>query len=370
MVVLAALAGALVLGSIVYLLRSPELPTDTEAGPAATPAQPAQTEARADETEARPSSGNPVLDGIDNIFARLQSGQASDADLDALRRDLLNADPAQATAAIRAFLESGKDIPTRQEFMIGEGGVLASAPTMRTLLLDVLGQISKKTGSDAAAVISREVLQTKESPDEWAVAMRNVAWHDPKSKPYLAGKVREMLAHEPWKLQPSAGFLESFDVVVYSEDPTFVPDMANLLRGENEELRRASAVALDRLSAMAPLEVMNYLNANPNELADRPFLRADYYAKANLADPAQLQALEAYLSRGDVSVPEKTKLLKALATPASFVSENLLTVSTAPEDDSVVRDQQLSQTFDQWIKQGRFPQLQGTMQQIQGQLGM
>lgn len=368
-VVLAVIAGILVLGSFAYLLRAPQQPSQLPLPEKKIPGTQSEA-APTGKTSSTPGPANSPAAGIDNLFARLQSGEASDAEVEALRRALLIADPERATAAIQAFLQSGRDIPTRQEFLIGEGGTLSSAPTMRTLLLDVLGQISKKSGSDAAAVVSRQVLETKESPDEWAVAMRNVGWHDPKAKPYLAGKVREMLSHEPWKLQPSTGFLESFDVIVYSEDPTFIPDLANLLGGESEELRRASAVALDRLSAMAPLEVMNHLNANPGELADRPFLRADYYAKTDLSNPAQRQALEVYLARGDVSLPEKTKLLKALATPASFVSENLLTASPPPEaDDSPLRDQQLSQTLDQWMQQGRFPQLQEEMGRVRAQLG-
>ncbi len=375
-VLLVAITGILVVASVAYLLRTPgESSKSNIAKPAAVTAwqsgeQAAQTMASGSQQTSSESS-DPLQAGIDRLIARLESGQASDADLEALRQELLNADPQQATAAIRAFLESGRDIATRQEFMIGEGGVLAGAPTMRTLLLDVLGQISRKARSGAAAEVSRAILEKKDSSDEWAVAMRNVGWNDPKSKPYLAGKFREMLTHEPWALQPSSGFLESFDVAVFSGDPALVPDLGNLLNGENEDLRRAAAVALDRLSAMAPLQVMNHLNANPNELADRPFLRADYYAKADLGNPAQRQALETYLSRNDVSLPEKTKLLNALATPASFVSENLLTPSPATTtDDSPARTQQLTQTLDQWLQQNRFPELQGEMGELRQRVGM
>lgn len=374
MAVLVAIAGFLVVASVVYLWRSPgQAPQTGEESSARTPSPSGENANRtmaSGSHQTASESSDPLQAGIDRLIARLQSGQASDADVEALRQELLNADPQQATAAIRAFLDSGRDIETRQEFMIGEGGVLAGAPTMRTLLLDVLGQISRKTRSSAAAEVSRSILEKKDSPDEWAVAMRNVGWHDPKSKPYLAGKFREMLTHEPWTTQPSAGFLESFDVAVFSGDPALVPDLSNILSGENEELRRAAAVALDRLSAMAPLQVMSHLNANPTELADRPFLRADYYAKTDLSNPAQRQALETYLARNDVSLPEKTKLLKALATPASFVSDNLLTSTpSAPVDDSPFRTQQLSQTLDQWLQQNRFPELQGEMGQLRQRVG-
>lgn len=278
-------------------------------------------------------------------------------------------DPAQAAAMIREFLDSGKDAATGMELTIGEGGILAGAPTFRTFLLDLLGQVAKKSRSNVASAYSRKILEEKKSSDEWALAMRNVAWGEPAAKPYLAAKVKEMLAHEAWRKEPSAGFYEAFDVAVYSGDPTFVPQLTQMLGGEDEGLRRASAVALDRLAAMAPLEVMNHLNANPNQLADKPFLRADYYAKADLANPAQRVALEAYLARGDVTLPEKQKLLRALATPAAFVSDNLITSSPMPEaDDGQARLKQLAGVFAQWQAQNKFPDLKPDMLQIQGRL--
>ncbi|MHA3770977.1 hypothetical protein ACXR0O_05500 [Verrucomicrobiota bacterium sgz303538] len=374
---LAGGAAAVVLGAAVYLHSSPQ-PAPSQAtspdrisgaasdGDRANSDQASSQETTSPQTDLR----DPIQNSIEKLFSRLESGKATAAELEALRRELLSADPQRATAAIRAFLDSSRDALTRQEFTIGDGGTLAGAPTMRTFLLDLLGQISKKSHTDAAAVVSRQVLETKQSSDEWAVALRNVGWTDPRSKPYLAGKVREMLAYEPWASQPSAGFLEAFDVAVFSQDPAFIPDLSNLLRGGNPELQRAAAVALDRLSAMAPLVVMTYLNSNPSELADRPFLRADYYAKADLSNSEQRKALETYLARTDVSVAEKTKLVKALATPAAFVSENLLTPSPlADADDSPVREQQLNQLLTQWLTQNRYPELQGEMARVQQRIG-
>lgn len=369
-----------VVAAAIYLLSSPQpapsqtssserissLPSVSADGNRVTPAQATAQGTTNTQADLR----DPIQNSIEGLFSRLESGKATAAELDALRRELLSADPQRATAAIRAFLDSGRDALTRQEFTIGEGGALAGAPTMRTLLLDLLGQISKKSHADAAAVVSRQVLETKQSSDEWAVALRNVGWAEPQSKPYLASKVREMLTYQPWASQPSAGFLEAFDVAVFSQDPAFIPDLSNLLRVGNPELQRAAAVALDRLSAMAPLEVMTYLNNNPSELADRPFLRADYYAKADLSNSEQRKALEAYLARTDVSVAEKTKLVKALATPAAFVSENLLTPSpSADVDDSPVREQQLNQLLNQWLTQNRYPELQGEMARVQQRIG-
>jgi hypothetical protein len=114
---------------------------------------------------------------------------------------------------------------------------------------------------------------------------------------------------------------------------------------------------LDRLSETAPLEVMNRLNADPAMLSHLPFIRADYFSKANLSQPQQRQAVELYLSRPDVSTAEKSKFLKAAMAPASFVSDNLLTDSIPPDDDPA-RLRGLAGAAADWIKSGRFPELQ------------
>ncbi len=311
---------------------------------------------------------DPVLARIEQLFARLQRGDATGPDLAALRTALLIGDPARSSAAISAFLATGSDAPTGQEFAVGEGGTLAGAATLRVFLMDVLGEISRQTGGDAAAKIARQVLETKTSADEWAVSLRNVAWHEPGAKAYLANRMREMLAYEPWRTAPSGGMLEAFDVVVFAQDTTFIPTLAGFLSGAPSPLQQASAVALDRLSEAAPLAAMTWLNSHPAELADRPFLRADFYAKADLRQLAQRQALEFYLGRQDVTAVEKTKLLKALAVPGTFLSDNLLT-SPAPPDDDAVRQAALSKTLADWQAAGRFPELHPQMQQVQSRLG-
>ncbi len=101
---------------------------------------------------------------------------------------------------------------------------------------------------------------------------------------------------------------------------------------------------------------MNYLNANPGILADRPFVRADHFAKADVVQAGQRLALETYLSRGDVTFAEKSKLLKGLAIPSSFVSDNLLTPPPVEIDDTL-RLSTLAKTAEQWLAMNRFPEL-------------
>lgn len=309
-------------------------------------------------------TATPSANPIEQLLAKLEAGTASEADLDALKRTLLAADPAVATAAIQAFLATGRDARTGLDFTLRPGGDL-DAPTLRVLLMDVLGRIAKRAGGTAAAQLARATLEKKDSADEWAIALRNVAWAEPKATAYLAAKAREMLAYAPWRTMPTSGLLEAFDVIVFTKDASLTADLAE---AQNDpQLRHAADVALDRLAAASPLEVMNYLNANPALLNERPLLRADYFAKADLAAPGQKTALEFYLGRPDIAEAEKTKLLKALATPATFVSENLLT-EPPPVPDDAARERAIRLAVGEWLAGKRFPPLQAQLLQLQRRL--
>ena len=310
-----------------------------------------------------PPAGSPLLTGIEWICDLLEKGTASRADLANLKASLLDGDPAQAIAAIRTFLRTRRDAPTGQDFVLGPGGKLNAAPTLRLHLLDALGQIARRARSDEASQVAREILAEKSSADEWALSLRNLAWTDPRARPFLADKMREMLAFEPWRSKPSAGLIEALDVIVFAKDATFIPDLAEL-RAEKGELAHGADIALDRLADTAPLEVLVHLNTHPTLLNDRPFLRADYFAKADLSQPAQRAQIEIYLGRPDIAAAEKTKLLKALTTPASFIGDSLVS-TPAPADDGATRRAGLIQSTREWLERNRFPTLREPLLEIQ-----
>lgn len=304
---------------------------------------------------------------IAQLFERLRSGSFTPDDLAALRRSLLAADPAQAIAAITAFLATGQDANTGERFGVGKSGDLDGAPTMRVLLLDLLGRICRKAGSPAAAAIARALMERKTSADEWAIAMRNVGWATPSERTYLAGKMREMLRYEAWRRQPSGGFLESFDVIVFIRDATFTTELADAAKSDDKALQRAAAIAMDRLAEMNPLDVMNFLNANPNEFSTKPMLRADYFTKADFTQPAQRQAVEAYLGRIDVQGNEKNKLLNGIAAPGSFTDDYLLS-TPPPENDPPEKTAALQKTVSEWVKTNRFPTLLPSLMLLQARI--
>jgi hypothetical protein len=302
------------------------------------------------------------------LFERLRRNELDHEPLAARRAELLQEDSHALLGAIREFLATGQDSATGAPFAVAPGGGdLATAPTFRVWLLDLAGAIDQVARTGEAAAISREILATKRSPEEWAVALRNIAWAEPEAAPYLAAKFREMVSYQPWVAAPTAGLLEAFDIAVFSGDPALIPVFADLLRGSQPALRRAAGVALDRLAENAALPVMTYLNTHPEILADRPMLRADYFAKADPAQLAQRAALETYLARRDVSVAEKTKLVKALAAPGSFISDNLLTSRRALTEDAT-RISGLDRALNEWLAANRFPELAPVLAQVRERL--
>ena len=258
------------------------------------------------------------------------------AALNALREALGGADPKVALAAIRGFLATGQDAATGLRFKVGEG-------------------------TADAAEEARATLQANTSPDESAVAMRNLAWADPTgSKGLLASSERAMLNNAAWRQSPTGGYLEAFDVAAYAGDASLLDQLAPLGTTPSP-VQRAALIAMERLSAMAPGEVVSYLNAHPDLLADRPLLRADYMGNVDLSDPAQLAQAESYLARTDVTDAEKNKFIERLAVPAGFSSDNLLTPSTIPvslPDHAKL----VNQVAGQWLSSGKYPALQPALQ--------
>lgn len=284
--------------------------------------------------------------------------------LKALREALKMTDPAAGIEAVKKFLAGGQDVKTGERFKVGPGGVLQSAPTMRTLLMDQLGSWSNQIHSADAADIARQVLETKGSPDEWAVSLRNLAWNAPEdSKSLLAAKARDLITYKPWQQSPTAGYMEAFDSAAYSGDATLLEVLTPLTK-EPSALRQPALVATDRLSAMAPGAVADYLNAHPDLLSDRPLIRADYMGKLDLSDDAQKADAEAYLQRPDVTLPEKTKFLERLGVPAGFVSNNLLTPPQPPAMPLIERRALVNQTAASWLQSGQYPTLQATLQTL------
>ncbi len=365
------IGGALVVGGLLLLLNHLPAPHPKAVHKASRPdARPNLAPASGADESSSPRASSmtaaELAQTIERALAVLNdpaiSGKASA--LKALREALAKIDPAAGIAAVRQFLASGRDGKTGERFKVGPGGLLQSAPTMRTLLMDQLGSWSNQIHSADAAEVAREVLGVKGSPDEWAVSLRNLAWNDPQdSKTFLAAKARDLITYQPWQQSPTAGYMEAFDSAAYSGDASLLEVLEPLSKTPSA-VRQAAVVAIDRLSAMAPGAVADYLNTHPDMLADRPLIRADYMGKVDLSDDAQKTEAETYLQRPDVTLPEKTKFLERLGVPAGFLSNNLLTPPTPPAMPILERRALVNQTASAWLQSGQYPTLQTPLQTL------
>jgi curved DNA-binding protein CbpA len=355
---------ALVLALLLIARRLPDR------GGAATPAPRRASLATAGQAESPTAVQRPTAEELGRAIAAawavLRDPNHADkaGALAALRAAFAQADPKVAIVAIRQFLKSGQDGSTGLRFQVGDGGLLTETPTLRTFLMDQLGSLSQEAQTADAAEVARETLSAMTSADEWALAMRNVAWADPEgSKPYLADKVRAMLNYAPWQQNPTGGYLEAFDVAAYSGDGSLAGDLANLTQ-TSSSLKQAALVALERLSALAPAQTADYLNANPGVLSATPLLRADYMGNLNLSDPTQDAEAETYLNRPDVTEAEKEKFLARLATPAGFLSDNLLTPSNTSTMTIFQHQAMVNQAASGWLASGSFPTLTAPLQAL------
>lgn len=123
-----------------------------------------------------------------------------------------------------------------------------------------------------AAAYSVELLAASESADEWAVAMRNYAAQNdsPEGRRFLREKLDAMIRHDPWRRDPSAGFLEAFDVAVWIGGAGLLSSLAECVRDSgNPAVAHAAYLAMDRLVIQEPETVLPFLLREPGLLAGR-----------------------------------------------------------------------------------------------------
>ena len=329
-------------------------------------------------TPAKMTTAPPANPGPTNWDNQLHTAandlsEASDATgrnrvLERLSQTLAAGDKSEISAAIRRFLDSKLDGPTGQGFKIGQKGYLAEAPTLRTFLLDQLGRIDPA----AAAEYAKLILQSKDSPDEWALALRNLAAGDtsPEVRAWLAQKTGELLAAKDWQQNPSAGYLEAFDTVVYLGGVNFVPALAGMVcRQDNPALAHAAFLSLDRLVINDPAALLATLLAQPGLLPGRDQTRADYFARADAGDSQQSDLLQNYLLNPRTSAAEREQFAGIFPNANFMVSPNLLTTSPAPDPGEIKkRDAAALKAVQQWLADPRFASVRPELEKIQARL--
>lgn len=314
------------------------------------------------------SATEQMLFSTANDLASTKSAEERKSALARLRQFLATGSTNEITAAIRKLLDSKADAPTGQGFKIGKGGVLLDAPTLRTLLLDQLARFDPA----AAAEYSKVILSSMNSPDEWAVALRNLAEGDTSSdgRALLEQKTLQMLRYAPWQQNPSVGYLEAFDTAVYLGGTDLVPTLTDMVRGkDNPALEHAAFLALDRMVIDDPTAMLGALEANSSLMQGRESTEADYFARANVGDPAQRAIVESYLL-DPARTPAELQAFAGIFPNANFmISQNLLTQNVTMNAATLQqRDQTSLQVVGQWLQDPRFNQIKQQLQTIQMRL--
>jgi len=250
------------------------------------------------------------------------------------RKMILDLPPDEASLAIAELLRSGSDYQTGLDFVVGPEGVMDEAPTLRTLLLDLLGQTDPKI----SAQLSREILGTTNSADEYALALRNLAWtnHDRRLDEELLGWLRGMLGRSRWLAEPSDGFLEAFDAAV---DLGAAAEMARVLSFTSQDpsspADRAAFLALDRIMISDPQDILDPAARDESFLSASPMHRASLFSRLDVRDPRQQAALADYLLRFPHAPGELEYFSRISPNGNRFVGHRLI---TSPEPVPSIED--------------------------------
>jgi hypothetical protein len=259
-----------------------------------------------------------------------------------------------AVAEIEEFLKSGKDAATGIEFEIGAGGVMKGFPTLRVFLLDILLEID----AVAAARIGREILAKSTTADEWALALRNVARgevSEPNSD-FLRTKAEELISNAEWRVKPTVGYLNAFDVFVHTRAVESSPLLSGLIQDKDRrDLAHAAFLTFDRLVQREPVVMLERLQADRELQKSRPEMTAQQFARADLRDERQRDLVKAWLLDSSRTALELRNFAGTFPNNNKMISNNLLT--TEGEVSGVelrAHDREVLAIIKQWREDAAF----------------
>jgi len=316
----------------------------------------------------------PSVDLLGGAIQSLGGGTETIATLHELQSRLAAMPKEQAVGMIRDFLAGGRDRPTGLPFEIAADGKLSEWPTFRTFLLDAVANIDPA----AAAAISRKILGSPTSADEWAIALRNVARHESadQSRDYLRGKTEELIRNPAWQETPSVGYLNAFDVLVHIGATESTPLLSELIqRKDRKDLAHAGFLTLDRLVQRQTPEVLNRLAADTRLQQNRPEMVAQQFARADLRDATQRDLVRRWLLDPQRTAVELRSFAGVFPNNNRFISHNLLTDEAGQTGDVLVaHDREVLQTVSDWAEDPAFagvkPHLDQMISRLQGFLGV
>lgn len=359
-------------------------PLGTVPGRAAAPAETKDAEeGTAKEAAAppgQPAEAPPVVVDWEAVITGLREAEGPAATRDrlrGLRQWLLSMGTATASREILRFLETGRDLPRALRFRVGPGGRLAGAPSLRSTLLDWLGQWNP----GAAGRRARAALRTRGTelpPSEYVLHLRNFAWASrgeeglaAADREFLLDQTRALLRHEPWLNRPTPAVAEAVDVVVYLASAELLPDLLGWLDpGAAPGLRAAAALGLERLVDRRPMEVLPALLE-----ADLPSVqRAASFARLHAGTEPARELLAAYLASDRIPAEEKRSFLDYYPNLNNALSHNLLSAQLLNTEivPAGERLRTAAARLDRWLADPDFrelyPRLEQTRRRLQQQI--
>ena len=253
-------------------------------------------------------------------------------------RDTIRSAPEEvAAAAVVAFLKSGDDAPTGLPFEVGPEGMMEAIPSVRSALLDLLPSLDPMV----ALAVAREIMDQRTSADEYALALRNMAWNDLDGdlKSELSKRFMDLLK-SPWLEQPSAGFLEAFDIAVEVGGGAMF-DRLVALAGEataksNSAASRAAFMSLDRMIVRDRALLTAAFSADGGWLEFAPLQRASLMSRLDLTEPGQREVFSRYLATTSHAAGELEYFAKVFPNENFLYGHRLVTADEAtPTIDEV-----------------------------------
>lgn len=324
----------LILAAVWWMGFMPEVPKETPdpklAAEALNAQEPGDSQPPRDAegtAEISGSQGNTTLQSKLQALAAELSAQTSvegvKAVLARLKEAVHAASPDEAARQLIALLESGIDQSTGLEFLVGTEGVMEESPTLRTALLDLLGQ----TDPTQSAPYSRRVMATTGSSDEYALALRNLAWTNNGGAldAELQGYFEQMLGRADWSSNPTDGFLEAYDVAVATKNVgALVPVITQATKDGNQQAE-AAFLAMDRVMLSDPAAVVAAFQSDPAFLSEAPMHRASLLSRLDVRQPDQSRLLREYLLRPDVGAEEREYFTNIFPNGNRVVGHRLVT---------------------------------------------
>ena len=327
------------------------LPADASSSPEKNPSAPSlPLEAKSPASPAQTPPDPALLDRFKQFHANLRAGMSRDdtlAALQDLKKQVHDLPPEVAAATLVALLRSGEDAPTGLGFVVGDEGVLAESPRYRVALLDLLGQ----TDPDTAVAYSRSILAETTQPDEYALALRNLAWldHEGTLTAEVSSRFSAMLDRTDWLAAPTTGYLEAFDIAVAVGGNTMISELSSVLRltthdpaVDRAKIDRAAFIALDRIMQREPDSIAALFTADPTFLDFAPNHRASLLSRLDPASPSGQKTLRTYLQSIPPAGEELAYFIKIFPNPNSFEGNRLVTsweTSSTPTTSITRRDQ-------------------------------